>query len=53
MRKKLLFVIFGTALLFAAGELFAQRGRAQGDTLEVRLASPLPRESPWEEPWIG
>jgi TRAP-type C4-dicarboxylate transport system substrate-binding protein len=47
MRKKLLFVILGTALLFTAGELFAQRGRAQGETLEVRLASPLPRSSPW------
>jgi len=47
MKKNLLLLFFGITLIFAAGEtLFAQRGSAQG-SLEVKLGSPLPRESPW------
>jgi len=32
-----------------AGALYAQRGggKVQGETLEVKIASPLPKESPW------
>jgi TRAP-type C4-dicarboxylate transport system substrate-binding protein len=35
-------------LLFAAAEGFAQRGgRSQGESLAVKIASPLPQSSPW------
>ena len=47
MQKKLLFAVFGITMILGATELFAQRGRAQAEVLEVRLGSPLPRESPW------
>jgi len=47
MKKKLLFLMFGITLLFGTGELFAQRGGRAQETVEVRLGSPLPRESPW------
>ena len=47
-------IFFFTAILAALiagpgrGTLFAQRGgRAQGETMEVKIASPLPKESPW------
>ena len=48
MRRIFLFMIFG-ALIFWGGKenLFAQRGSVQTGPLEVKLASPLPRESPW------
>jgi len=47
MCKRLFLVICGAILLFGQGELFAQRGGRGQETIEVRLASPLPRESPW------
>ena len=49
MRKILLFIVIAAMLLLGAGrgELFAQRGSSQGETLEVKIASPLPKESPW------
>ena len=50
MSRKLLFAFIAAALIFGTGgeTLFAQRGgRTQGETLEVKIASPLPRESPW------
>ena len=47
MSKKILFVFLGITLLFVSGNLFAQRGRVQADTVEVKIGSPLPRESPW------
>jgi TRAP-type C4-dicarboxylate transport system substrate-binding protein len=53
MRKKtpkkslLILLILGIHLTFGITELFAQRGRTQAETLEVKLGSPLPRESPW------
>ena len=49
MRKILMCTIFGVLLVFGAGKenLFAQRGSVQAEILEVKVASPLPRESPW------
>ena len=53
MRNFFLFVIFGILLIFSAPALFAQRGttQPQGTTgsasVNVRLASPLPRNSAW------
>ncbi|MDR1804356.1 MAG: TRAP transporter substrate-binding protein DctP, partial [Treponema sp.] len=49
MRRKIVFVIFVSILLvLGAGNLFAQRGTTtQTGSLEVKLASMLPRESPW------
>jgi len=50
MQKKVLFAFIIAAMVFGTrGEfLFAQRGgRSQGETLEIRIASPLPKESPW------
>lgn len=49
MRKIILFTIFAVIFAVISGpvSLFAQRGTAARDVLEVRLASPLPRESPW------
>jgi TRAP-type C4-dicarboxylate transport system substrate-binding protein len=41
------FLLFGVALLLEPEILFAQRGSAQAGPLEVKLGSPLPRESPW------
>jgi len=35
------------ASLVITPALFAQRGGRVGDTIEVKLASPLPKESPW------
>ena len=46
MRKIfLLFVLLLT--ITSAGTLFAQRGGRAAETMEVKIASPLPRESPW------
>jgi TRAP-type C4-dicarboxylate transport system substrate-binding protein len=45
MRKILVFMAFAAALTMGREALFAQRGR--GETLEVKIASPLPKESPW------
>ncbi|MDR2483306.1 MAG: TRAP transporter substrate-binding protein DctP [Treponema sp.] len=43
--KKTFFVLIA---VLTCGCLFAQRGgRGQGEVLEVKLASPLPRDSPW------
>ncbi|MCL2374413.1 MAG: TRAP transporter substrate-binding protein DctP [Treponema sp.] len=49
MRKYLLCAIFAAALIVLSGNgtLFAQRGGRAQETIVVRLASPLPRESPW------
>ena len=49
MKRKTVFVVFVMVLLvLVAGNLFAQRGTSsQSGSLEVKLASPLPRESPW------
>jgi len=45
MRKT--FFLFVIAALLTTPALFAQRGGRVGDTIEVKLASPLPKESPW------
>ena len=48
MRKNLLFAVFTAALILGVnGTLFAQRGTRTQEVLEVKLASPVPRESPW------
>jgi len=49
MRKILFSVFLGAMLILTAGNeaLFAQRGSSQTGSVEVKLASPLPRESPW------
>jgi TRAP-type C4-dicarboxylate transport system substrate-binding protein len=49
MRRITVFLILTAMLLVVgAGNLFAQRGTTtQSGSLEVKLASPLPRESPW------
>jgi len=47
MNKKLFYLILGAMLLFGSSHLFAQRGGRAQEVLEVRLASPLPRDSPW------
>jgi TRAP-type transport system periplasmic protein len=46
MRKILIFAILAAVLITPA--IFAQRGGSRGtETVEVKLASPLPKESPW------
>jgi len=46
MRKILIFAILAAVLITPA--IFAQRGGSRGtETIEVKLASPLPKESPW------
>ena len=50
MRRIVLLAALAAILLTVTGNgsLYAQRGgRTQGETLEVKIASPLPRESPW------
>jgi len=44
--RKILFLFIMAAMLITPA-LFAQRGGRVGDTIEVKLASPLPKESPW------
>ena len=45
MRRIILSIII--VLLLGVPALFAQRGGRATETLEVKLASPLPKESPW------
>ena len=45
MRRIVLYTLI--AALLATPNLFAQRGGRAAETLEVKLASPLPKESPW------
>jgi len=46
MRKILILTILAAVLIVPT--LFAQRGGSRGgETIEVKLASPLPKESPW------
>ena len=49
MRKIVMFTVLTAALIALIGNesLFAQRGGRAQETVIVRLASPLPRESPW------
>ncbi|MCL2318648.1 MAG: TRAP transporter substrate-binding protein DctP [Treponema sp.] len=46
--RRIFFFAALAVMVLAGGTLFAQRGgRTQGETMEVKLASPLPKESPW------
>ena len=48
--RRIFFIAALAALILGGtgGTLYAQRGgRTQGETLEVKIASPLPKESPW------
>ncbi|MDR2964736.1 MAG: TRAP transporter substrate-binding protein DctP [Treponema sp.] len=45
MKKRSMLII--VLILFTAGLVFAQRGGRAQDTIEVRLGSPLPRNSDW------
>ena len=47
MRRITAFAVIGLVLMLGTEKLFAQRGGRAAETLEVRLGSPLPRESPW------
>lgn len=48
MKKILLFSILTLITsFFTLGAVFAQRGSTQGDVVNIRLASPLPRNSDW------
>jgi TRAP-type C4-dicarboxylate transport system substrate-binding protein len=48
MRRLFCVAALVTVLLLGNGEqIFAQRGTTQTGSIEVKLASPLPRESPW------
>jgi len=46
MRRIVIFLAFAAVLMFTAETLFAQRG-GRGQELEVKIGSPLPRESLW------
>jgi len=48
MRKSIVFIGFSIFfVLFALNTAFAQRGTARADVINIRLASPLPRNSDW------
>ena len=49
MNKKLLLFILALILILGngSGYLYAQRGGRASETLELKIASPLPKESPW------
>ena len=40
-------VLFGFIFIFTFTAVFAQRGTARGETVQIRFASPLPRNSDW------
>jgi len=48
MKKNVVFIAFLTFFLFFTSDLvFAQRGTARADVVNIRIASPLPRNSEW------
>jgi TRAP-type C4-dicarboxylate transport system substrate-binding protein len=48
MKKRTVFALVLLCLFFTPGAVHAQRGnKSQGEALEVRLASPMPRNSDW------
>jgi len=48
MKRRMLFLtLVFFSLFFTLGEVYAQRGSGTQNTIEVRLASPLPRNSEW------
>jgi TRAP-type transport system periplasmic protein len=47
MNKRTVFAIFMIFFIFSLGSVYAQRGSARGDVVNIRIASPLPRSSDW------
>ena len=47
MKKGAVFLAVAVFVLFTPESVFAQRGNPRGGTVEVRLASPMPRNSDW------
>jgi TRAP-type transport system periplasmic protein len=47
MNKRTVFAIFMIFFIFSFGSVYAQRGSARGDVVNIRIASPLPRSSDW------
>jgi len=48
MKRNIVFFGLAVFLVLAAMQsAFAQRGRSQAETVDIRLASPLPRNSDW------
>jgi len=47
MNKRTVFSIFMIFFIFSLGSVYAQRGGARGDVVNIRIASPLPRSSDW------
>jgi len=48
MKRSVFFVVVVLCFFFTPSLMFAQRGgRTQGEALEIRLASPMPRNSDW------
>jgi TRAP-type C4-dicarboxylate transport system substrate-binding protein len=47
MNKRTVFFVFTIFFIFSLGVVYAQRGSARGDVVNIRIASPLPRSSDW------
>jgi TRAP-type C4-dicarboxylate transport system substrate-binding protein len=47
MNKRTVFFIFTFFFFFSLCAVYAQRGSARGDVINIRIASPLPRSSDW------
>jgi len=47
MNKRTVFFIFVIFFIFQLGAVYAQRGSAAGNVVNIRFASPLPRSSDW------
>jgi TRAP-type C4-dicarboxylate transport system substrate-binding protein len=47
MNKKTVLFIFMIFFIFRLGAVYAQRGSAAGNVVNIRFASPLPRSSDW------
>jgi TRAP-type transport system periplasmic protein len=47
MNKRTVILGFTFFLIFSLGTVYAQRGSARGDVINIRIASPLPRSSDW------
>jgi len=47
MNKRTVLSIFMIFFIFSLGSVYAQRGSARGDVVNIRIASPLPRSSDW------
>jgi len=47
MNKRTVLSLFMIFFIFSLGSVYAQRGSARGDVVNIRIASPLPRSSEW------